>query len=147
MAMLNESMVNTLVQQAMEIMHNAYVPYGKVPVGACILASDGTLYAGCNIENAIPALSATAEAVALHRAVADGKREFDGIAVVADKEEPFIPNGAVCQLLAEFHVPEVVMANMKGEVKQVELSELLPYGVRIHQNTDFQMFADDEDAD
>lgn len=145
--MLNESMVNTLVQQAMEILHNAYVPYGKVPVGACILASDGTFYAGCNVENTIPALSTTAEAVALYRAVADGKREFDGIAVVADKEEPFIPNGAVCQLLAEFHVPEVVMANMKGEVKQVELADLLPYGVQIHQDTDFPLYADEDEAE
>jgi cytidine deaminase len=62
----------------------------------------------------------------MYRAVADGKREFDAIAIIADTEEPFIPNGAVCQLLAEFDVQEIIMTNMDGVVKTAKLSDLLP---------------------
>lgn len=125
--MLNTETIDTMVRTAMQAMENAYVPYGKVSIGACVLASDGTFYTGCNIENAIPRLSVMAEEVAMYRAVADGKREFDAIAVIADMKRPFVPNGAVCQLLAEFAVPEVIMADMRGNCKTVTLQEIMPY--------------------
>ena len=124
---MNPEIVDTMVRAAMQVMDNAYVPYGKAAIGACVLASDGTFYTGCNIENAIPRLSVFAEEVAMYRAVADGKREFDAIAIIADTEEPFIPNGAVCQLLAEFDVQEIIMTNMDGVVKTAMLSDLLPH--------------------
>jgi cytidine deaminase len=123
---MNPEIVDTMVRAAMQVMDNAYVPYGKAAIGACVLARDGTFYTGCNIENAIPRLSVFAEEVAMYRAVADGKREFDAIAIIADTEEPFIPNGAVCQLLAEFDVQEIIMTNMDGVVKTAKLSDLLP---------------------
>ena len=123
---MNPEIVDTMVRAAMQVMDNAYVPYGKAAIGACVLASDGTFYTGCNIENAVPRLSVFAEEVAMYRAVADGKREFDAIAIIADTEEPFIPNGAVCQLLAEFDVQEIIMTNMDGVVKTAKLSDLLP---------------------
>lgn len=124
---MNPEIVDTMVRAAMQVMDNAYVPYGKAAIGACVLASDGTFYTGCNIENAVPRLSVFAEEVAMYRAVADGKREFDAIAVIADTEEPFVPNGAVCQLLAEFNVPEIIMTNMDGVLKTVKLTDLMPY--------------------
>ena len=124
---MNPEIVDTMVRAAMQVMDNAYVPYGKSAIGACVLASDGTFYTGCNIENAVPRLSVFAEEVAMYRAVADGKREFDAIAVIADTEEPFVPNGAVCQLLAEFNVEEIIMTNMDGVVKTMKLTELMPY--------------------
>jgi cytidine deaminase len=86
--MVNTEIVDTMVRAAMQAMENAYVPYGKVSIGACVLASDGTFYTGCNIENTIPKLSAMAEEVAMYRAVADGKRDFDAIAVIADMKRP-----------------------------------------------------------
>lgn len=125
--MLNEEIVDTMVYSAMQAMDNAYVPYGGRPVGACVLASDGTLYTGVNIENAIARLSVAAAEVAMYRAVADGKREFDGIVVISDFERPFVPNGAALQLLAEFKVPEVIMANMHGKIERADLKTLLPY--------------------
>lgn len=125
--MINEEIIDTMVRAAMKAMDNAYVPYSKVPIGACVLASDGTFYTGVNIENAIGRLSAAAMEVAMYRALADGKREFDGILVIADVERPFAPNGAVLQLLAEFNVPEIIMANMQGKVETARLKELLPY--------------------
>ena len=124
---MNPEIIDTMVRAAMQVMDNAYVPYGKAPIGACVLASDGTFYTGCNIENAIPRLSVFAEEVAMYRAVADGKREFDAIAVIGDTEEPFVPNGAVCQLLAEFNVQEIIMTNMDGVVKTAKLTVLMPY--------------------
>lgn len=128
MVMINEDILDTMVRSAMRAIDNAYTPYSGVGIGACVLASDGTLYTGCNIENAIPRLTVMAEEVAMYRAIADGKREFDAIVTIADTERPFVPNGAVCQLLAEFKVPEVGMADMNGNVKIVPLKDLLPYG-------------------
>ena len=125
--MINEDIIDTMVRAAMKAMDNAYVPYSKVPVGACVLASDGTLYTGVNIENVIGRLSVAATEVAMYRAIADGKREFDGVVVIADVERPFAPNGAVLQLLAEFNVPEIIMANMQGSIETATLKELLPY--------------------
>ena len=63
--MLNEAIIDTMVRQAMDIMRNAYVRHeSSLAVGACVLASDGTLYSGCNLENRMPQLCVTAEQVA-----------------------------------------------------------------------------------
>ena len=135
--MLNENMIDAMVHAALDIIRNAYAPYSHVGIGACVLASDGTLYAGCNIENAVRGLSVCAGEVALYRAIADGKREFDGIAVIADTEEPYVPSGLSLQLLAEFDVPEVVMANMNGLTDVKPLEALLPYYVKMKANKRF----------
>ena len=133
--MLNEEIVDAMVRAAMKAMDNAYAPYSGHSVGACVLAADGTLYTGVNIENAIGRLSVAAAEVAMYRAVADGKREFDGVLVISDFERPFVPNGAVLQLLAEFDVPEVIMANMSGKIERAELKALLPYAREPIENT------------
>ena len=132
--MLNEDIIDTLVRTAINASENAYTERSHFAVGSCALASDGTLYSGCNIDNASPSLSCCAEAVAIYRAVADGKREFDAVAVVADTEDPFIPCGACCQLMAEFKVKEVIMANMNGDMNVVPLEDLLPYADRLLSN-------------
>ena len=128
--MLNEDVMNTLVRTAVDAMRNAYTEHGAFPVGACVMASDGTIYSGCTIDNACAPLTMTAEMVAMAKAVSDGKREFDAIAVVADTEKPYIPGGLSCQLLAEFGVPELVMANVKGDLEHVQFEDLLPYAQR-----------------
>lgn len=132
--MLNEQIIDTMIHMAMEATENAYLKYRKFPVGACVLASDGTLYAGSIIENAILQLSITAEQAAMIRALNDGKREFDAIAVVADTEDPYVPSGSSCQFIAEFGMPEIVMANMHGQYECVKLSDLLPYGEKMRNN-------------
>ena len=133
--MLNEEIIDTLVRSAMDAIKNAYTPYSDgAGIGACVMASDGTIYTGCTIENAIRGLSVCAAEVAMYKAVSDGKREFDAVAMIGNTERPFVPSGAVCQLLAEFNVPEVVMANMHGEAECVELKELLPYGSEMIEN-------------
>lgn len=126
--MINEELIDTMVRSAQDAMRNAYVPYSKVPIGACVLAADGTIYTGCTVENVIRNLSIGAGEVAMYKAVADGKREFDAIAFIGNTERPFVPNGAICQLLAEFNVPEVIMADMNGDAQVIPLTDLLPYG-------------------
>ena len=136
--MLNEAIIDTMVRQAMDITRNAYVRQeSSLAVGACVLASDGTLYSGCNLENRMPQLCVTAEQVAMHIALADGKREFDGIVIIADTQEPYIPSGMSLQMLAEFEVPDVVMANINGMVDQKPLDELLPYYHKMKENKRF----------
>ena len=126
--MLNEELIDTLVRSASDAIRNAYTPYSGIGVGACVMASDGTIYTGCTIENTIRGLSVGAGEVALYKAVSDGKREFDAIAFIGNTERPFVPNGAICQLLAEFNVPEVIMADMNGDAQVIPLTDLLPYG-------------------
>ena len=74
--MINEEIADAMIRMAKEARLRAYGPYSKASVGACALTSDGTLYGGCNIENASYGLSCCAERVAVYKAVADSKREF-----------------------------------------------------------------------
>jgi len=115
-----------LIERAKKARENAYAPYSKFKVGAAILTEDGEVYTGVNVENASFGLSVCAERVALFKAVSDGKRSFKAIAVVADTEEPVPPCGACRQVLSEFGDMEVIMANLKGDVKIARLRDLLP---------------------
>jgi len=115
-----------LIERAKKARENAYAPYSKFKVGAAILTEDGEVYTGVNVENASFGLTVCAERVALFKAVSDGKRSFKAIAVVADTEEPVPPCGACRQVLSEFGDMEVIMANLKGDVKIARLRDLLP---------------------
>ena len=124
--MINEDIIDTMVRTARDAMQKSHAPYSGRPVGACVLASDGTLYGGCSVENAAYGLSCCAERVAIFRAIADSKREFDAIAIVADTDEPCVPCGACCQVMAEFKIRDVIMANLKGDVELADLMDLAP---------------------
>ena len=132
--MINEEIADAMIRMAKEARLRAYGPYSKASVGACALTSDGTLYGGCNVENASYGLSCCAERVAVYKAVADSKREFDAVAVVADTEEPFVPCGSCCQVMAEFDIPEIIIANLKGDIRVLTLKELAPYAVTMGTN-------------
>ena len=132
--MINEEIADAMIRMAKEARLRAYGPYSKASVGACALTSDGTLYGGCNVENASYGLSCCAERVAVYKAVADSKREFDAVDVVADTEEPFVPCGSCCQVMAEFDIPEIIMANLKGDIRVLTLKELAPYAVTMGTN-------------
>ena len=124
--MINESIIDAMVRTAKDAVTHAHSPYSGRAVGACVLASDGTLYGGCSIENASYSLAGCAERVAIFKAIADSKREFDAIAVVADTEEPCVPCGACCQVMAEFRIRDVIMANTRGDLEIVDLMDLAP---------------------
>jgi len=121
-----------LIDRALEARKRAYVPYSSFPVGAALLTKDGKLYTGCNIENASYSLSTCAERTALIKAVDAGERDFSAIAVVADIEGGCPPCGACRQIIYEF-APDikVIMANLKNEVVEITLKELLPRSFKL----------------
>lgn len=117
-----------LLEAALVARERAYAPYSKFLVGAAVRAESGKIYTGCNIENASYGLTVCAERNALFSAVGAGERKFTALCVVGDTEGPISPCGACRQVMAEFKVPCIILANLKGDVKEYTLEELLPYG-------------------
>lgn len=116
-----------LIAQAISAASRAYAPYSKFQVGAALIAADGRVFTGCNVENISFGLTICAERNAVFSAVAAGCREFSKIVIVADTEEPVSPCGACRQVLAEFNPNlEVLLANFHGKQTRFYLSELLP---------------------
>lgn len=114
-----------LVQAAWDAREKAYAPYSKFLVGAALLAEDGRVFSGCNVENISYGLTNCAERVAIGAAVAAGVRKFLAVVVVADTAVPISPCGACRQVLAEFSVPRVLLVNRTERV-EFRLEELLP---------------------
>lgn len=117
-----------LMAQSKEAREYAYVPYSKFKVGAALLAADGTVYNGCNIENASYGLTNCAERTAIFKAVSEGVTEFQAIAIVADTPGPCSPCGACRQVIAQFCAQDmpVYLTNMNGDVQETTVGELLP---------------------
>ena len=128
-----EQELQKLIQAAIETRKQSYSPYSNFAVGAAVLSNDGYIYGGCNIENVSYGLTNCAERTAIFNAVSDGKRNISAIAVVADTDRPCSPCGACRQVIGEFKIPCIIMANLKGEYKKVTLEELLPFSF---SNTD-----------
>ena len=128
-----EQELQKLIQAAIETRKQSYSPYSNFAVGAAVLSNDGYIYGGCNIENASYGLTNCAERTAIFNAVSDGKRNISAIAVVADTDRPCSPCGACRQVIGEFKILCIIMANLKGEYKTVTLEELLPFSF---SNTD-----------
>lgn len=115
----------SLVQAAWNARQNAYAPYSSFAVGAALLAADGRIFTGCNVENLSYGLTCCAERVAVGSAVAGGAREFVAMAVVADTQTPVSPCGACRQVMTEFSIPTVILAN-RDQRLELSLAELLP---------------------
>jgi cytidine deaminase len=116
-----------LIAAARLAREQAYVPCSRFPVGAALLAEDGRLYTGCNIENASFGLTNCAERTAIFKMVSDGRRRFTAIAVVGDTEGPCSPCGACRQVMSEFGPDaRVILTNMKGDTVVTSVRELLP---------------------
>ncbi|OLO38916.1 cytidine deaminase [Alkalihalophilus pseudofirmus] len=116
------------MDEAKSAREKAYVPYSKFPVGAALLSKEGSVYKGCNIENASYGLTNCAERTAIFKAVSEGIHDFTAIAVVADTDRPVPPCGACRQVLTEFCRAEmpVYLTNLKGDVQEITVGELLP---------------------
>ncbi|RWZ60305.1 cytidine deaminase [Halobacillus fulvus] len=118
-----------LINKAKDMREQAYVPYSKFPVGAALLAEDGTVYTGCNIENAAYPVTCCAERVAIFKAISEGQHRFKELAVVADTKRPVPPCGSCRQVMSEFfdaHV-KIHTANLQGDTKSLSMEELLPF--------------------
>ena len=119
-----------LCQKAVGMLEMAYVPYSHFPVGAALECDDGSVYTGCNIENAGYTPTNCAERTAVFKAVSEGRRKFTRIAIAANTERFTAPCGVCRQVLAEFNpelTMEVILVNSKGETLELTLKELLPY--------------------
>ena len=124
---MTELEIQKLMDCAIKARENAYSPYSHFAVGAALLCEDGTLYEGCNIENASYGLTNCAERTAIFKAVSEGHIKFKALAVVADTEGPCAPCGACRQVMAEFKISLIIMGNLMGNIKIVTIEELLPF--------------------
>ena len=125
---MEESEIKSLLESAIEAREFAHAPYSKFKVGAALRTKDGKIYTGCNIENATFGLTICAERTAIFKAMSEGEREFDAIAVVADVEKVLTPCGACRQIISEF-CPEVtvIAGDIKGKYKLFTVAELCPF--------------------
>ena len=124
-----------LCQAAVAMLDRAYIPYSHFPVGAALECADGTVFTGCNIENAAYGPSNCAERTAFFKAVSEGEREFSAIAVVGGKdgviEDVFPPCGVCRQVMMEFCDPRsflVFCASSPEQYQAYTLAQLLPKG-------------------
>lgn len=116
-----------LIAAARAARENAHAPYSNFRVGAAVRAKSGRIFTGCNVENASYGLTCCAERVAIFKAISEGERGFDAIAVVTDTETLTPPCGACRQIIWEFCGDvEVVMANLKGKIERERAGKLLP---------------------
>ncbi len=126
MSNLNDDERSALIHLAVEASRRAYAPYSNYPVGAALRTKSGKLYTGCNIENAAYPTSVCAERVAIFKAVSEGEREFEVIAVTTNNGGT--PCGSCRQVMAEFGLETVVLiGDATGRLLQeTTVGELLP---------------------
>ena len=127
--------IKELIQTALDARKNAYAPYSHYQVGAALLSSDGTIYSGCNIENASYGATNCAERTAFFSAVSEGKRVFLAIAITGGLEgeeisDYAVPCGICRQIMQEFCGDDfqVIVAKSTEDFRQYPFSEILPFG-------------------
>lgn len=124
-------MERKLYEMAKEATKNSFAPFSQFHVGAALLADDGRIFTGCNVENSSYGVTICAERTALVKAVSEGARNFTAIAIASQKGEAW-PCGVCRQMLYEFS-PEmsVITGADEDHLEVVSLSELLPHGFRL----------------
>ena len=117
-----------LLSIAQEASKNAYAPYSNFHVGAALECEDGTVFTGCNVENAAYGDTICAERTAIVKAVSEGRRKFRRIAIYAEGKSYAMPCGSCRQVMAEFSPDmEVLCAKAGGSYVSYPLSRLMPY--------------------
>jgi cytidine deaminase len=130
---MSEEQIKELIEAAQLARRHAYAPYSHFCVGAALLCKDGTVYTGCNIENAAYTPTNCAERTAFFKAVSEGEREFTAIALVAGADDGgqqyTTPCGVCRQVMAEFTDPasfRIISAKSANEYKTYTLQQLFP---------------------
>ena len=132
---MDKTLVEKMIELAMEQLKFSYAPYSHFLVGAVLLGKNGKFYTGCNIENAAYTPSNCAERTAFFKAVSEGERAFQAICIVGGKEgiltEYAAPCGVCRQVMMEFCDPDtfqIILATTKEQYEIFTLKELLPMG-------------------
>lgn len=122
-----------LLDKAKDVSHNAYVPYSKFKVGACVLTEDGSTFCGCNFENASYGLTICAERNAIGTAIANGQTRIKAIAIYSPNEDNCVPCGACRQVMTEFRAGSDmdIVTEVKGEPQIYKLSYLMPESFKL----------------
>ena len=121
-----------LLQKACDASENAYAPYSGFHVGAALECEDGTVFTGCNVENAAYGDTICAERTAIVKAVSEGRRSFRRIAIYAEGKNYCMPCGSCRQVMAEFSPEmEVLCAKAGGSYVSYPLSRLMPYSFNL----------------
>nr|WAY00070.1 cytidine deaminase [uncultured bacterium] len=126
MILLSEAKKKELIELAKEASRKAYAPYSKFKVGVALLAQNGKIYQGCNVENASYSMTICAERNAVFQAVADGNKDFAAIFIYVDSDKSFPPCGACRQVLAEFAGDMLIFIGNRNTVSETTLIEILP---------------------
>lgn len=117
-----------LKSAAVSMLERSYCPYSHFPVGAALECEDGTVYTGCNIENAGYSATVCAERTAVFKAVSEGHRRFKRIVVAGRSDSPCVPCGECRQVLSEFSPElEVICLDKDGNELALSLTDLLPH--------------------
>lgn len=124
--MVDEKTVARLIRAARDVQERAYAPYSHFRVGAALLGEDGTVYTGCNVENASYGLTICAERNAIFHAVACGCRHFTALLITGDSKDLTAPCGACRQVMAEFSIPEIILVRPDDSYETFTLQQLLP---------------------
>ena len=136
---------NELIRRAAEFRSRAYAPYSGFAVGAALLAASGRVYGGVNVENASYPVGICAERAAVAAAITAGEHDFEALAVIADSPAPCAPCGMCRQMLMEFPLKRIILANTAGATRVLTPAELLPHAFGaaalptkelIHEDTD-----------
>ena len=128
-----------LLKIAEETVSKAYVPYSNFHVGAALLTKSGKVYTGCNVECASYGGTNCAERTAIFKAISEGEREFDAIAVASDNSKKGLatfPCGICRQVVAEFGKDiRIILGVSDGDIKEFTISDLLPHSF---ESSDFR---------
>ncbi|MEE3402912.1 MAG: cytidine deaminase [Acutalibacteraceae bacterium] len=134
---MTQETITRLIQAALQVRLNSYAPYSHFQVGAALLAEDGTIYTGVNVENASYPAGICAEKTALSKAVSEGQRHFTAIAIVGGHEQEnaaclqndCLPCGVCRQFLSELCPPDMVVITAKSttDYRIYTLNDLLPF--------------------
>src|SRR5271165_613366 len=117
----------SLIAAARSAREHAHAPFSNFRVGAALRAKSGRIFSGCNVENSTYGLTLCAERVAIFKAISEGERGFDAVAVVTDTDTLTPPCGAWRQIIWEFFGDaEVILANLGGKREQYRMSVLFP---------------------
>ena len=132
---MDKNLAGTLIEKAIEQLQFSYAPYSNFKVGAALLAKNGTIYGGCNIENASYSPTNCAERTAFFKAVSEGIKEFEAICVVGGKDGILTgyasPCGVCRQVMMEFCHPDefqIILAKGKDDYRIYKLKDLMPQG-------------------